>query len=306
MKATFRQRYPRYLPFYYLIFFILRKLMRQWQLRRQEAAARKKSINPEFSDNHGQWMRENGLENPPDAINKPAFWIEEDFKRLPIKELVNRVDSLRALLDSKRLNYCSPAGSFIPATYLDITAKSKMWENTWAIYHSGVRPKDRVLDLGGASTIFSFYLASIGCLVRVIDNDWGNCGIVYNTNYVGKKMHWDIKAYGRDLSKPLPFKDASFDRIFSICVIEHLSCTTRRFMMKEVNRVLKPGGIVSLTFDYDPNRACLLSDKGLRFAYKEKIERDIVQPSGLGVLGNQEWIDVFPQGPFLGVLFLKK
>jgi SAM-dependent methyltransferase len=306
MKATFRKKYPHYLPLWYIIFLILRKVIRQGQLRLLEAKAKKKPVNPEFQDGPGEWSQERGLKDPLDAINKPAFWIDEDFNDPSIKELVSKMDALRVLLDARRLHYCSPAGTFIPNTYIAQTVRIKMWENSWVIHHSNVRPKDAVLDLGGAATLFGFYLASIGCSVRVIDNDWGNCGIVYNTNYVARIMNWDIKARNYDLSRPLPFGDSIFDRVFLICVIEHLSCAVRRSVMKEVSRVLKSGGIASLTFDYDPQRNCLLSDKGLRFAYREKIERDIIQPSGLKVLGNQEWFDAVSEKSFLGSLFLEK
>jgi 2-polyprenyl-3-methyl-5-hydroxy-6-metoxy-1,4-benzoquinol methylase len=306
MKKKFHERYPSYLPFYYVVFLIFRKFIRQSQLRYLEAKARKLSVNPEFCDSRGDWVRENELKNPIGAINKPAFWIDEDLKVPTIKELINKFVALKKLLDSKQLRYCSPAGTFIPATYLAKTDKSKTWENVWGINYSGVRPRDTVLDLGGASTILSFYLASMGCCVRVIDKDWGNCGIIYNSNYVGKKMNWDIKAYDYDLSKRLPFEDATFDSIFSVCVVEHLPCETRRLMMKEVNRVLKPDGIVFLTFDYVPERDCLFSDKGLRYAFKDKIERDIIHPSGLEVYGNKDWVDAFPEKCFGGALFLKK
>ena len=306
MKAKFRERYPAYLPFYYLAFLMFRKFIRQSQLRYLEKKAKNSPINPEFCDSKGEWAEESKLKNSASAINKPAFWIDEDFNVPAIQELIKKFDALKKLFDSKHLRFCSPAGTFIPATYLDRTDKVKTWENVWVVHNSGVQPKEAVLDLGGASTIFSFYLAAIGCSVKVIDNDWGNCGIIYNTNYVGKKMNWDIKAYDRDLSEKLPFEDASFDKVFSICVVEHLSCDTRRFMMKEINRVLKPGGIASFTFDYDQRRDCLLSDKGLRYAFKDKIERDVIRPSGLEVYGNRDWVDAFPEKVFLCALFLKK
>ncbi|MFH0826961.1 MAG: class I SAM-dependent methyltransferase [Candidatus Omnitrophota bacterium] len=214
---------------------------------------------------------------------------------------------LKIQLNAKHLRYCSPAGTFNPNTYTESAEKIKTWENAWAICHSSIRPKDMVLDLGGASTLLSFYLASIKCRVRIIDNDWGNCGSIYNTHYVAKIMNWDIRAHDRDLSQVLPFKGNFFDRVFSICVLEHLSCEVRRFMMREVGRVLKEGGIAALTFDYGSDRNGLLSDKGLRFAFRDKIERDVIQPSGLKVLGNLDWVDFISQKGFVGgALFLKK
>ena len=42
----------------------------------------------------------------------------------------------------------------------------------------------------------------------------------------------------------LPFEDSTFDAAFSHAVIEHLSDPTR--VLREVHRVLKPGGVVGL------------------------------------------------------------
>ena len=46
-----------------------------------------------------------------------------------------------------------------------------LWEDAWLIRHAHVEPGYTVLDVGGASTTFSFYLASLGCHVVIVDND---------------------------------------------------------------------------------------------------------------------------------------
>ena len=48
----------------------------------------------------------------------------------------------------------------------------------------------------------------------------------------------------------LPFADASFDAVFSVSVIEHLPYDTDGAMMREIARVLRPGGLAALTFPY--------------------------------------------------------
>ena len=244
--------------------------------------------------------------NPQGVINKSGFWLKEDLSSLGIKEMAERIESLKKLLTSKNLRYTSSAGSFLERTYTPESEQRKLWENSWIIHHSQLKPGFKVLDIGGASTAFVFYLASIGCSVRVIDNDWGCCGIIYNTNYVAGKMKWDIKAIDRDIALLLPFCDESFDRVFSICTVEHLSSSVRRSMMREAARVLKPAGILGLTIDYDSQRKVLLSDKGLRFGYRQKLFDEIINPSGLSLYGNQELVDNGPKESFLGALFLKK
>jgi len=131
--------------------------------------------------------------------------------------------------------------------------------------------------------------------------------MVYNTNYVARKMSWDIEIFDRDVARPVPFPDDNFDRVFSICTVEHLSSSVRRRMMREVARVLKPGGIVGLTIDYGINRKVLISDKGLRFGYRQKLFEEIINPSGLSIYGNDDLIDTgTDEEGFLGALFLKK
>lgn len=308
MKSKCKDRYPAYIPLYYLAFLLIRKVIRQTQVRIAEKQARRNGPQGIAEDVNGTWhdVAQGVLQNPLDAINKPAFWIEEDMQLPHLRGLQEKINALKKDMDQKGLRYCSPAGTFIPDTYVHRTEKKKNWENVWVLYHSGVKPKESVLDLGGASTIFSFYLAHIGCAVRVIDNDWGNCGILYNANYVARKMNWDLKAIDRDLIKPLPFEDNSFDRVFSVCVLEHLPSSLRQFVMREINRVLKPQGTVGLSVDYDHRREMLTSDRGLRFAYRQKIEDDIIKPSGLTLMGNQTFVDAYPDENFLGALFLKK
>ncbi|HDP80654.1 MAG TPA: class I SAM-dependent methyltransferase [Spirochaetes bacterium] len=44
----------------------------------------------------------------------------------------------------------------------------------------------------------------------------------------------------------LPFRDNSFDMVYSLLVLQHLSKANGRALIKEVHRVLKPGGVAYL------------------------------------------------------------
>lgn len=308
MKDEHNKRYPSYLPAYYKVFLKLRKIYRQTMVRLSEGKARRKGPVGIVPDGEACWYEgdQESIPNPKGAINKSAMWLDEDMKIPGVKVVAQRIEALKQELDNKELCFTTTAATFLKRMFYERTERTKLWENAWTVYHSGVKAGDRVLDVGGASTIFSFYLASMGCAVVVVDNDWNNCGTIYNSDYVAQKMEWDMKTFDRDIFKPLPFSENYFDHVFSICVIEHLPSAVRRYMMKELGRVVKPGGIVSLTTDYDHGRKILVSDKGLRFAYRQKIEEDVVKPSGLVIHGNKDWIDAFPDENFLGALFLKK
>lgn len=308
MRDENKERYPSYVPYPYRLFLKLRKVYRQVSVRQAEAAARRKPPEGIIPDGEARWPQLNGKlpPNPPQAINKSAVWIDEDLARPELKNLADAVEALKETLKAKGLRFTNTAATFLPRMFYPRSERTKLWENVWTFYHSGVKAGHRVLDVGGASTPFSFYLGSMGCAVSVLDNDWGNCGTIYNANYVAKKMGWDLKALDGDISKPFPFPDNHFDRVFSICTIEHLPSAVRRFMMKEVGRVLKPGGIAGVTFCYDGNHRVLLVDKGLRFGFRKKFEEDVIQPSGLQIYGNTDLVDFQPKEDFLGAIFLEK
>lgn len=276
--------------------------------RQSERRARQAGPQGIVPDGDGRFTQPaNGsIPNPVNHINRSALWMDEDLNLAQIKTITQGIEQIKKDLTAKGLKYTATAASFIPRMYTDYSEKKNAWENAWCFLHSGTKPKEKILDIGGASTAFNFYLASLGCSVSIIDNDWNNCGINYNTNYVGKKMGWDIKAYDLEGGKPLPFPDNHFDRVFSICVIEHLTSAARRGLMKELGRVLKPGGTASFSTDYDHGREVLIFDKGLRFAYRQKFEDDVIKPSGMSLAGNQELIDAYPERNFLGAFFLQK
>ncbi len=305
MKDSFKDRYPAYLPAVYQVGLLARKVYRQSLVRFQESKAKKQQIDPLLLD--GKLELSSAVSNPlKGVINKCAYWYEEDLNRLEIKTVVDQMLALKQELSRRGLRFTNTAGNFLLREYHAETRRGKLWENAWVAHHAGLQSGQRVADIGGASTFFSFYLASLGCDVTVIDNDWANCGTLFNANYVARKMGWKLRALDRDVDKPLPFSDNSLDRVFSICVLEHLPPLLRQKLMKEIGRVLKPGGIAGFTTDYDAARPVLVTDKGLRFAYREKLERDVIDPSGLMLYGESCWADACSAESFLGAFFLHK
>ena len=276
-------------------------------VRLAESGARRKKPQGITEDGAGYWVASGSIiSNPSTAINKSAVWLEEDMVKPELRSLAEKMEAMKDKLRSRELRFTNTAATFLSRMFYPRSERTKLWENVWTIHHSGVKSGHRVLDVGGASTPFSFYLAGMGCSTAVLDNDWGNCGTIYNANTVAKKMGWDLKATDHDIAKPWPFPNDSFDRVFSICTIEHLTSPVRRFMMRETGRVLKPGGIAAITMCYDPNHEILLVDRGLRFGYRDKLEADVLKPSGLKIYGNQELVDFSSEKGFLGALFLEK
>jgi len=85
----------------------------------------------------------------------------------------------------------------------------------------------KILNLGAGST-------------RPINDIWTNLD-----NWEGGGHEINEPNFVRhDLRQPLPFPDASFDGCLCSHVLEHMDCREAVKVMKEVLRVLKPGGVL--------------------------------------------------------------
>lgn len=308
-----RKKIPSYLSPQCKFSLGVRKFYRQTTTRFQEFLDRDKIDRGELllkTHSHSIVADHPSKKNPEGMrINKSGKDFLEDLREERTQTISQEILSLNKELNQRGLRYVNAAGNFLSWLYdPNFQESNKMWEYCWMIRHSKIKSPAKILDVGGASTLFSFYLASKGCEVAIIDNDWANCGSIGNAKYVAQKMNWKLQAFDRCASRPFPFPDNAFDFIFSICTIEHLSKATRQHMMKEIGRLIKPQGIVGLTMDYDDAREIKLAgtDKGLRFSHFLKIKEQILMPSGLKIYGNSGLIDNMPQQSFIGALFLTK
>lgn len=149
------------------------------------------------------------------------------------------------------------------------------WEIAWVTLHAHFQPGQTVLDLGGSSSLFSYYLAGKGLHVTTVDLQ---ASLVANADRVAKAMGWALENCVMDM-RALRF-DRRFDHVTSICVLEHLKPKDRMAAVAQVRNVLRAGGRFSITFDYrNPART-------MRIASPKDVEAQFVAPSGLRVRGN--------------------
>lgn len=102
----------------------------------------------------------------------------------------------------------------------------------------------KVLDLGCGSGRHTVYLAKRG--FEVYGFDIAPEGIKITRNWLKKER---LKASFKigDIYKKLPYKDKFFDAIIAIQVINHGKIESIRKLIREMERILKPKGLVFIT-----------------------------------------------------------
>lgn len=105
-------------------------------------------------------------------------------------------------------------------------------------------PGERALDLGCAGGAVTHFLSTFGCEVVGVDSE----PLAVET---AAGLFPDLRFQVADVTD-LPFADSSFEKAVAADLAEHLEDETFDRMLREVARVLVPGGTLSI---YTPNRA---------------------------------------------------
>ena len=172
------------------------------------------------------------------------------------------------------------------------------WDYEMIMKHGEFKPVDLVLDTGAMHTYFCVYLAQFVTKVHATDSfAWAERAYIHEQGLPTPKA-WmqlveaagadSIVARKEDVTK-LSYGDATFDKVLSISTIEHIAGDT--FAMREMMRVLKPGGLLLLT-----------TELGLQHkAYSEKDGSyyRIYDPGNLFQLFNCCDLEVLTQAPHI-------
>jgi 2-polyprenyl-3-methyl-5-hydroxy-6-metoxy-1,4-benzoquinol methylase len=154
------------------------------------------------------------------------------------------------------------------------------WEIAWVARRLGLRPGQRLLDLGGSSSLFSFWAAWRGLDVLTVDLDER---LVANADEVAAATGWKLRNRVADM-RSLDVRER-FDHVTSICVFEHVPLADRVDVTRAIRELLLPGGTFALTFDYaNPSRRA-------RIGSPEDVHEQFVAPSGLEPRGNPRFLD---------------
>ena len=157
------------------------------------------------------------------------------------------------------------------------------WEIAWLVSNVPFRPGQRLLDLGGSSSLFSCYMASLGLEVVTVDLDEP---LVENADRLAAETGWSMRNFSMDMHDlDLAALGGRFDHVTSVCVFEHLPLAGRIEVSRQIAELLVAGGSFSITFDYlNPSMLA-------RIGSPADVESQFVLPGGLRVRGNQRFHD---------------
>jgi len=179
-------------------------------------------------------------------------------------------------------------------------------ETRYILQHLDLGPGQRVLDIGSPKLLSLFLAARLRAEVHATDlvDYFFERYAVYSRVALGR----DQSRYhmGREDARSLTFPSEHFERVFSISAVEHIPDEGDSRAMREIGRVLAPGGIACLTVPWsdhgyleefkrrgDPDAYWAAGAGETVFfqrAYdRDMLERRLVQPSGLTLVDLSFW-----------------
>jgi ubiquinone/menaquinone biosynthesis C-methylase UbiE len=129
------------------------------------------------------------------------------------------------------------------------TRPFRTWEYIWLYKTLNLSTGGRrVLDLGGPASHLTVLAALAGCHVTSFDV---NPAIVEAARECAGALGLDnLEARVADMRDLSTLPADSVDAVVSSSVLEHLTAADQEVALREMARVLKPGGMIGLTFDF--------------------------------------------------------
>jgi SAM-dependent methyltransferase len=139
----------------------------------------------------------------------------------------------------------------------DIFLNYRSWEYYQLMKYGDFEDTDIVLDTGALQTYFSVYLSQYVNNIIAMDNFYWYSRHYNATEKYQNPAQWGnyLRDVGSNIScqcadiEKLPYHDDLFDKILSISTIEHVLDDKKG--MQEMYRVLRPGGVLLLTTEFN-------------------------------------------------------
>jgi 2-polyprenyl-3-methyl-5-hydroxy-6-metoxy-1,4-benzoquinol methylase len=180
---------------------------------------------------------------------------------------------------------------------LQVNNTIRRFEYPWAFIAAKLQPKMRVLEIGGGLSGFQFVLDSHGCSVVNVDPGMDEAGWPCNQESMRKlnrRFAANVELRNTTIEKA-DLLGGSFDRAFSISVIEHLPEESAIEVMKHVHRCLKPGGLFVLTSDLFLNLKPFCSRQTNEFGRNQNIRALIDEAAWELLVGDRACLYGFPE-----------
>jgi len=112
------------------------------------------------------------------------------------------------------------------------------------------RPVRSVLDVGCAGTLFPYYVSRLFPQARVVGIDSGENLALAPAQLARMAARADaaerVRLFPAD-ARRLPFRDGGFDAATAVSVLEHIRGDGDIVAMREMARVVRPGGLIALS-----------------------------------------------------------
>ena len=161
-----------------------------------------------------------------------------------------RVHGIPLRMTANRVGRPIPPGRLI---FLVANTEDVSWYlDTGALAAASIR--DVLADNGYDITNFTSIL-DFGCGVGRTIRHWDRLDgpEIFGTDYNPDLIRWCRQRLAfanfsvNEIAGPLPYPDGQFDFIYALSVFTHLGESTQHFWMRELARVLKPGGLLLIT-----------------------------------------------------------
>jgi 2-polyprenyl-3-methyl-5-hydroxy-6-metoxy-1,4-benzoquinol methylase len=177
---------------------------------------------------------------------------------------------------------------------------TRAFEYPWAYYAATPRPGMKVVEIGGGLAGFQLVLDRAGCAVVNVDPGLEANGVGWpcdegsmrklNARF-GTRVDLRPTVAGRaDLDSD------SYDRVFSISVLEHLPEDDIREVMACAFRWLKPGGLMIMTVDLALNLHPFCSRRANEYGCNQDLHEIVTQQPFEMVYGNPARIAMLSSG----------
>lgn len=175
--------------------------------------------------------------------------LEDKFSKLGLKisSWYGNINKIKFYDKLEKLNRGYKYKAILPTLYDKKYPSFLVWEIYNVFYGLNLKPGQTILDIGGACSLFSFYMASKGINVIAIDK---NPELVNEANRISRFLGLSYNAIECDALDYVNNYSIQFDAITSICVFEHIEKNKRMQIMKNLHRILDNNGKIALTFDY--------------------------------------------------------